>query len=107
MTRLTSAYPLHHRFRTGLSIVMFSLVVFAMTTMAVITNAMQNNYTDINYQTGGYDIQAVAYFKPIPDIRADLVSHGIDPNEFSSIGTRSSPAVGVIHQALSNTSRTQ
>src|SRR6266566_3599683 len=27
MTRLASAYPLHHRFRTGLSIVMFSLVV--------------------------------------------------------------------------------
>jgi putative ABC transport system permease protein len=96
MTRLASAYPLHHRFRTGLSIVMFSLVVFAMTTMAVITNAMQNNYTNINYQTGGYDIQAVAYFKPIPDIRAALVSHGIDSNAFSAIGTQDSTAVGVI-----------
>jgi len=96
MTRLASAYPLHHRFRTGLSIVMFSLVVFAMTTMAVITNAMQNNYTNINYQTGGYDIQAVAYFKPIPDIRAALVSHGIDPNAFSTIGTQDSTAVGVL-----------
>lgn len=96
MTRLASAYPLHHRFRTGLSIVMFSLVVFAMTTMAVITNAMQNNYTDINYQTGGYDIQAVAYFKPIPDIRSALVSHGIDPNAFSAIGTQASTAIGII-----------
>ena len=96
MTRLASAYPLHNRFRTGLSIVMFSLVVFAMTTMAVITNAMQNNYTDINYQTGGYDIQAVAYFKPITDIRSALISHGIDPNAFSAIGTQSSTAVGVI-----------
>ena len=82
MTRLASAYPLHHRFRTGLSIVMFSLVVFVMTIMAVITNAMQNNYTNINFQTGGYDIQAVAYFKPIPDIRSALASHGIDPNAF-------------------------
>ncbi len=96
MTRLASAYPLHHRFRTGLSIVMFSLVVFAMTTMAVITNAMQNNYTDINFQTGGYDIQAVAYFKPIPDIRSALASHGIDPNAFTTIGTQASTAVGVI-----------
>ncbi|HXZ05313.1 MAG TPA: FtsX-like permease family protein [Ktedonobacteraceae bacterium] len=96
MTRLASAYPLHHRFRTGLSIIMFSLVVFAMTTMAVITNAMQNNYTDINYQTGGYDIQAVAYFKPISDIRSVLASHGIDPNAFSAIGTQASTAVGVI-----------
>jgi putative ABC transport system permease protein len=96
MSRLASAYPLHHRFRTGISIVMFSMVVFAMTTMAVITNAMQNNYTDINYQTGGYDIQAVAYFKPITDIRSALISHGIDPNAFSEIGTQASTAVGVL-----------
>ena len=96
MTRLASAYPLHHRFRTGLSIVMFSLVIFAMTVMAVITNAMQNNYTDINFQTGGYDIQAVAYFKGIPDIRSALQQHGIDPNAFSAIGTQTSTAVGVI-----------
>src|SRR5260370_5801795 len=75
MTRLASAYPLHHRFRTGLSVVMFSLVVFAMTVMAVITNAMQDNYTNINFQTGGYDIQAVAYFKPIANIRSALISH--------------------------------
>jgi putative ABC transport system permease protein len=96
MTRLASAYPLHHRFRTGLSIVMFSLVIFAMTVMAVITNAMLNNYTDINFQTGGYDIQAVAYFKGIPDMRAALQSHGINPNDFSAIGTQVSTAVGVI-----------
>src|SRR5437763_5106960 len=96
MTRLASAYPLHHRFRTGLSIVMFSLVIFVMTIMAIITNAMQNNYTDINYQTGGYDIQAVAYFKTISDIRSALTKHGIDPNVFSAIGTQASTAVGVI-----------
>ncbi|MGH2493100.1 MAG: ABC transporter permease [Ktedonobacteraceae bacterium] len=96
MTRLASAYPLHHRFRTGLSIVMFSLVIFAMTVMAVITNAMLNNYTDINFQTGGYDIRAVAYFKAIPDMRAALQSHGIDPGDFSAIGTQTTTAVGVI-----------
>lgn len=96
VTRLASAYPMHQRFRTGLSVVMFSLVVFAMTVMVVITNAMQDNYTDINFQTGGYDIQAVAYFKPIPDIRSALASHGIDPNAFSAIGTQASTAVGVI-----------
>jgi putative ABC transport system permease protein len=95
-SRLASAYPLHHRFRTGLSVVMFSMVVFAMTIMAVITNAMQDNYTDINFQTGGYDIQAVAYFKPIHDIRSALASHGIDPSVFTAIGTQASTAVGVI-----------
>jgi putative ABC transport system permease protein len=96
MTRLASSYPLHHRFRTGLSVVMFSLVIFAMTVMAVITSAMQNNYADINYQTGGYDIQAVTYFKSIPDIHAALLSHGINPDVFSAIGATSSTTVGVL-----------
>lgn len=96
MARMASAYPLHRRFRTGLSVVMFSLVVFAMTVMAVITNAMQNTYVDINTQTGGYDIQAVAYFKQIPDIRSSLASHGINPGSFSAIGVRQASAVGVI-----------
>src|SRR5207245_760108 len=83
LTRLASVYPLHRRFRTGLSVVMFGLVVFAMTVMAVITNAMQNNYVDIDTQTGGYDIQGVTYFKPLPDLRSSLVQHGINPNVFS------------------------
>lgn len=104
MARLASAYPLHHRFRTGLSVVMFSMVIFAMTVMVVITNAMQNTYTNIDVQTGGYDIQAVAYFKPLPvsegqngpDVAALLASHGINPNAFSSIGVSNTTAVGVI-----------
>src|SRR6266496_1120719 len=104
LTRLASAYPLHRRFRTGLSVVMFSLVVFAMTVMAVITNAMQNTYTNIDTQTGGYDIQAVAYFKPLPDIRTALLQHGIHPEVFSSIGVQTSAAVGVIQLSTDNPS---
>ncbi len=104
LTRLASAYPLHNRFRTGLSLVMFSLVVFAMTVMAVITTATENTYANIDTQTGGYDIQAVAYFKSIPDIQAGLASHGINPNAFSSIGVQTSTAVGVIQLSASNPS---
>ncbi len=96
VVRLALAYPLHRRFRTGLSMVMFSLVVFSMTVMAIITNAMQNSYVDINVQTGGYDIQATAFFKSIPDIRSSLAQHGINPQDFSAIGVRSTTAVGVI-----------
>ncbi len=102
LTRLASAYPLHRRFRTGLSVVMFSLVVFAMTVMAVITNAMQNTYANIDTQTGGYDIQAVTYFKQIPDLHAALLQQGINPNDFASIGVQTSAAVGVIQLSNSN-----
>ncbi len=96
LSRLAASYPLHHRFRTGLSIIMFSLVVFAMTVMSIITNAMQNTYVNINNQTGGYDIQGTAYFKPVADLRASLKQHGVDPAHFSEIGVATSTAVGVI-----------
>ncbi len=96
MTRLASAYPLHRRLRTGLSVIMFSLVVFAMTVMAIITNATQSSYADINTQTGGYDIQATAYFKPLGNINTSLTQHGINPNAFSSIGIRNTTVVGMI-----------
>jgi putative ABC transport system permease protein len=104
MASLASSYPLHRRFRTGLSVVMFSLVVFAMTVMAVITAAMQNTYASIENQTGGYDIQAVAYFKPLPNLQTALASHGIDPNDFSAIGVSTSTAVGVIQLSANNPS---
>ncbi|HVB20342.1 MAG TPA: FtsX-like permease family protein [Ktedonobacteraceae bacterium] len=102
LTRLASAYPLHNRFRTGLNLVMFSLVVFAMTVMAVITTATENTYASIDSQTGGYDIQAVAYFKDIPNIQSELASHGINPGAFSSIGEETTTAVGVIQLSASN-----
>src|SRR5712692_3367684 len=77
LTRLASAYPLNRRFRTGISVVMF--------VMAVITNAMQDTYTNIDTQTGGYDIQAVAYFKPLPNLQSALLQHGINPADSSSL----------------------
>lgn len=100
--RLASAYPLHRRFRTGLSIIMFSLVVFVMTVMAVITYAMQNSYANVGVQTGGYDIQAIPFFKPIPNIQSALIKNGINPDEFAAIGEQTSTAVGIIQLSSPN-----
>ena len=106
-TRLATAYPLHRRFRTGLSVIMFSLVVFAMTVMAIITYAMQSSYVSISAQTGGYDIQGTSYFQPLPqqqDIQASLKQHGINPNAFSAIGERET-TLGFVTQLTANSSR--
>ncbi|HEY3994043.1 MAG TPA: ABC transporter permease, partial [Ktedonobacteraceae bacterium] len=102
LTRLAASYPLHHRFRTGLGVTMFSLVIFAMTVMAVITNAMQNTYTNINLQTGGYDIQAVAYFQDVPNLSAALAKHGLSTQDFSEIGSSITTDVGVIQPGAPN-----
>jgi putative ABC transport system permease protein len=96
LAKLSSVYPLHNRFRTWLNMVMFSLVVFAMTVMAVITNAMQSTYADINTQTGGYDIKATAYFKPLPDLPASLQQYGINPSVFAAIGGSNTTEAGII-----------
>ncbi|GHO43583.1 hypothetical protein KSX_17460 [Ktedonospora formicarum] len=80
---------------------MFSMVVFAMTVMGVITNSVQNSYADIDQQTGGYDIQATAYFKSLPDLSQSLADRGIDPAQFSAIGERSTTSVGVIQLSAS------
>ena len=57
----------------------------------------RNSYVDINTQTGGYDIQATAYFKGLPDqsssaFNSSLVSHGIQPQDFAAIGERTTTA---------------
>lgn len=102
LTRLAMSYPLHHRFRTGLGVTMFSLVIFAMTVMAVITNAMQNTYTNIDLQTGGYDIQAVAYFQDVPNLPAALAQHGLSTQDFSEIGSSVTTDVGVLQPGASD-----
>ncbi|GCE25754.1 hypothetical protein KDA_12380 [Dictyobacter alpinus] len=102
LAKLALAYPLQRRLRTGLSVIMFSLVVFAMTVMAIITNAMQNSYVDINTQTGGYDIQATAYFRSLPDLQTSLARQGIDPKSFASIGVRSTTTLGVLQLGAPN-----
>src|SRR5205807_9508394 len=69
LARLASAYPLQRRFRTGLSVVMFSVVVVAMTVMAVMSNAMENTCATINTSTGVYQNQAAAYSQTLPHPR--------------------------------------
>jgi putative ABC transport system permease protein len=96
LAKLSSVYPLHHRFRTWLNMVMFSLVVFAMTVMVVITNAMQNTYVDIDTQTGGYDIKATAFFKSLPDLSTSLQQYGINPSVFTTIGESNTTEAGII-----------
>lgn len=103
-TRLAASYPLHYRFRTGLGVTMFSLVIFAMTVMAVITNAMQNTYTNIDQQTGGYNIQATAYFRSIPDLGSAMTRQGVNPQDFSEIGSSITTEVGVLQPDASNPS---
>jgi len=90
-------YPLHYRFRTGINLVMFTLVIFTMTVMAVISTSVANSYGNVSNYTNGFDIQALPFFKAVPNIQ-QAIQHapGVNPGDFASVSTQTQAAVGVI-----------
>src|SRR5205823_5603314 len=52
--RTALAYPLHHRFRTGLTLAMFAMVVFTLTVMSVLSYASQDSYDNPNAMGNGF-----------------------------------------------------
>ncbi|MCH8223580.1 MAG: FtsX-like permease family protein [Chloroflexi bacterium] len=71
--RTSIAYPLAAKFRTGLTIAMFSLVIFTLIVFAIL-NAIGNVLEDEpDRVTGGYDIRAtISRDLPISDVAADI-----------------------------------
>ncbi len=98
------AYPMQSRFRTGMTLAMFSLVVFTLVVMSFITAALGQVFSDEEALSGGYEVRATSgLLNPIEDIRAAIaappdsgVSGGagqdepgstLDPADFTAIGS--------------------
>ncbi len=64
------AYPMSARFRTGLTVAMFSLVIFTLMVMSVLFEAFASSVTgDVDTLTAGWDIEGeVNPLTPIEDI---------------------------------------
>ncbi|MFQ5796303.1 MAG: ABC transporter permease [Candidatus Bipolaricaulia bacterium] len=82
------SYPLNARFRTGLTLAMFSLVIFTLIVMSIIINANTNLLEDVDSVTGGWDIEGTVNFNnPIPDIEAGIgAAPDLNPGQFEAIG---------------------
>src|SRR5829696_9133124 len=64
--RAAVSYPMQSRFRTGMTLAMFSLVVFTIVTMSFITAAFGSIFEDTDRLSGGFDVRADAgYAAPI------------------------------------------
>jgi putative ABC transport system permease protein len=87
--RAAVSYPMQSRFRTGMTLAMFSLVVFTIVTMSFITAAFGSIFEDTHRLSGGFDVRADAgYAAPISDMNAALGdTKGIDENDFTAVGT--------------------
>ncbi|HUU62525.1 MAG TPA: FtsX-like permease family protein [Dehalococcoidia bacterium] len=87
--KIAVSYPLQNRFRTGITLAMFSLIVFTLIVMAFITHNMGAIFSDTETLSGGFDIRAdTSYTNPIPDIRASLQQgEGVTLEDFEAIGS--------------------
>ncbi|MBA3614816.1 MAG: FtsX-like permease family protein, partial [Rubrobacteraceae bacterium] len=94
--RAAVSYPLQSRFRTGMTLAMFSLVVFTIVTMSFINAAFSSIFDDTDRLSGGFDVRADAgYAAPIPDMNEALKDmKGVDENDYTAVGTLTGMSVG-------------
>ena len=87
--RAAVSYPLQNRFRTGMTLAMFSLVVFTIVTMSFINAAFSSIFDDTDRLSGGFDVRADAgYAAPISDMNEALKdTKGIDESDYTAVGT--------------------
>jgi putative ABC transport system permease protein len=87
--RAAVSYPMHSRFRTGMTLAMFSLVVFTIVTMSFITAAFGSIFEDTDRLSGGFDVRADAgYAAPIPDMNEALKDKkSVNADDFTAVGT--------------------
>ncbi|MBI4301339.1 MAG: ABC transporter permease [Chloroflexi bacterium] len=90
------SYPMQNRFRTGVTLAMFSLVVFTLITMAFIVSSIGNLFNDTQRLSGGFHIRATtSYANPIPDMGNALDSSTVSANAFEAVASFSAAGVEV------------
>ena len=89
--RTAVSYPAQNRFRTGVTLAMFSLVVFTLVVMSFILTAISSVYGDTSRLAGGYDVRvSVSPANPLPDPAAALAAApGVPPGAITGIGASS------------------
>ena len=89
--RMAMAYPLAGRFRTGTTLAMFTLVVFTLVTGTATSSSFVHAFEDVDKFGGGYDVRAgTGAAAPVEDMRSALErAPGIDPRDFTAVGSQS------------------
>ena len=84
-------YPTHNRFRTGMTLAMFSLVVFTLVFLSFNNASFAALNEDTDRLTGGFEVRADAgSLAPIPDIQEALRSNKeVDAVDFAATATLS------------------
>ena len=91
------AYPMSAKFRTGLTLAMFSLVIFTMVVMSLLNDSFANTFRDTDRIAGGWDIEGrITFTSPIDDIRASIADNpSLSVDDFEAIGGYTSAPIAV------------
>ena len=89
--RMAIAYPLRNRFRTGVTLAMFTLVVFTMVVGAVISGSFVHAMNNPEQFGGGFDVRAqAAPTNPIVGMEGAIRrAPGLDPAQFTVVSEQS------------------
>jgi putative ABC transport system permease protein len=95
LLRMSMAYPLRSRFRTGTTLAMFTLVVFTLVTGSTSTMSFQDALDDVATFGGGFDIRAGTGARAaIPEMRVALDERlGARASDYPVVGSQSVLAV--------------
>ncbi|HEX2173973.1 MAG TPA: FtsX-like permease family protein [Dehalococcoidia bacterium] len=89
--RLAAQYPARHRWRTGLSVLMFALVTCTVTAATVLVAGTRHAYADLGVQAAGFDLRAGVDPARLPDLRSALATApAVGPDAFAAIGGQAS-----------------
>ena len=100
ITRTALAYPMAARFRTGMTLAMFSLIVMMLVILGFINDAFVKAYEDTRRYTGGFDISAgTSFTNPINDLAVQIdQSPALDAGEITAIASSSGFPVRIRQQ---------
>ena len=89
--RMAIAYPLRNRFRTGMTLSMFTLVVFTLVVGAVISGSFVHSMDNVDKFGGGFDVRAqAAPTNPIVGMDAAIRrAPGLDRAQFTVVSEQS------------------
>jgi putative ABC transport system permease protein len=95
LLRISMAYPLNARFRTGTTLAMFTLVVFTLVTGTATNGSFVTALDDVEAYGGGFTVRGgTGAAAPIDDMRVALAgTPGIDARDFPVVGSQSVLAV--------------
>ena len=89
--KISMAYPLKSRFRTGTTLAMFTLVVFTLVTGTATSGSFIAAFQNEDLTGGGFQVRgATSPTAPVLDMKAALGdAEGIDPDEFTVVASQS------------------